>query len=595
MEITRRGFVRDALGTAAVLTGLASTGLASTGVASASAAADTEDDYYRRLVKANDAGLPSVIEQVKGSHERFGVRGVGEAVDALAGAYCAPESSYFKSRELLPLLETEADKLLAAQHPDGTIDSGNLYSPPDTGFVVQTVCAALAVLQRMYLPQLSSINNKLGKFVLAAGEALSTGGIHTPNHRWVVSSALAQLNALFPSAKYVNRIDDWLGEGVFCDADGQFEERSTGIYSRVVDNALITIARLLHRPELLDVVRRNLDMTIFYMHPNGELETVGSRRQDQTMAAWISNYYLQYRYMANKDKNRQFAAVARLAEQIGLDRAEAKIPLIEFLEEPLYRQQLPDPEPLPSDYARLFSNSVLARIRRGETSATVYGGSDWPLGVASGLASNPTFFNFRKGKAVLESVRMIPNFFSEGAFRSEGMKVEQNRYLLHQDIHVPYYQPLPKHLRNPQGDYPLTPAGSRFWSKLNFPQRQKSNIQTLEQKVTVTENSGAFELAFDVGSHDRVPTTIELSFRRDGELEGIEPGATRPNLFFLRQGTGRFSVGNDVITFGPGQADHEMIRMEGASFEAPQRPSPPDRYKVYITGFTPFRKTLTIS
>jgi hypothetical protein len=595
MEITRRGFVRDALGTAAVLTGLASTGLASTGVASASAAADTEDDYYRRLVKANDAGLPSVIEQVKGSHERFGVRGVGEAVDALAGAYCAPESSYFKSRELLPLLETEADKLLAAQHPDGTIDSGNLYSPPDTGFVVQTVCAALAVLQRMYLPQLSSINNKLGKFVLAAGEALSTGGIHTPNHRWVVSSALAQLNALFPSAKYVNRIDDWLGEGVFCDADGQFEERSTGIYSRVVDNALITIARLLHRPELLDVVRRNLDMTIFYMHPNGELETVGSRRQDQTMAAWISNYYLQYRYMANKDKNRQFAAVARLAEQIGLDRAEAKIPLIEFLEEPLYRQQLPDPEPLPSDYARLFSNSVLARIRRGETSATVYGGSDWPLGVASGLASNPTFFNFRKGKAVLESVRMIPNFFSEGAFRSEGMKVEQNRYLLHQDIHVPYYQPLPKHLRNPQGDYPLTPAGSRFWSKLNFPQRQKSNIQTLEQKVTVTENSGAFELAFDVGNHDRVPVTIELSFRRDGELEGIEPGATRPNLFFLRQGTGRFSVGNDVITFGPGQADHEMIRMEGASFEAPQRPSPPDRYKVYITGFTPFRKTLTIS
>src|ERR1017187_975744 len=595
MEITRRGFVRDALGTAAVLTGLASTGLASTGVASASAAADTEDDYYRRLVKANDAGLPSVIEQVKGSHERFGVRGVGEAVDALAGAYCAPESSYFKSRELLPLLETEADKLLAAQHPDGTIDSGNLYSPPDTGFVVQTVCAALAVLQRMYLPQLSSFNNKLGKFVLAAGEALSTGGIHTPNHRWVVSSALAQLNALFPSAKYVNRIDDWLGEGVFCDADGQFEERSTGIYSRVVDNALITIARLLHRPELLDVVRRNLDMTIFYMHPNGELETVGSRRQDQTMAAWISNYYLQYRYMANKDKNRQFAAVARLAEQIGLDRAEAKIPLIEFLEEPLYRQQLPDPEPLPSDYARLFSNSVLARIRRGETSATVYGGSDWPLGVASGLASNPTFFNFRKGKAVLESVRMIPNFFSEGAFRSEGMKVEQNRYLLHQDIHVPYYQPLPKHLRNPQGDYPLTPAGSRFWSKLNFPQRQKSNIQTLGQKVTVTENSGAFELAFDVGNHDRVPVTIELSFRRDGELEGIEPGATRPNLFFLRQGTGRFSVGNDVITFGPGQADHEMIRMEGASFEAPQRPSPPDRYKVYITGFTPFRKTLTIS
>ena len=72
----------------------------------------------------------------------------------------------------------------------------------------------------MNLPRLSSINNKLGKFVLAAGVALSTGGIHIPNHRWVVSSAPAQINSLFPSA--VDRIDDWLGEGVYCDSNGQF-------------------------------------------------------------------------------------------------------------------------------------------------------------------------------------------------------------------------------------------------------------------------------------------------------------------------------------------------------------------------------------
>lgn len=313
------------------------------------------------------------------------------------------------------------------------------------------------------------------------------------------------------------------------------------------------------------------------------------------MAAWISNYYLQYRYMAINDNNHQFAAVARFAEQIGLEHAEAKIPLIEFLEEPLYRRQLPDPEPLPTSYARFFANSSLARIRRGEVSATVYGGSDWPLGVASGLASNPTFFNFRKGKAVLESVRMIPTFFSEGAFRSDHMTVDEKQYVLHQDMHVPYYQPLPKHLRNPQGDYPLTPAGNRFWGKMSFPQRQMSNIQTLKQKVTVTENAGVFELAFDVGSHDRVPVTIELTFRRDGELDGIEPGTRRPNLFFLRQGTGHFRVGDDVIAFGPGQADHEMIRIEGAPYDTPQPTPPPDRHRVYITGYTPFRKTLTFS
>lgn len=590
MEISRRGFVRDALGTAAALAGLAATG-----AASASDAAHTPDDYYGKLVKANDDSLPSVIERLKSSAGRMNVRGVGEAVDALAGAYCAPESSHFKSPALLPVLDEAAQKLLSAQHTDGTIDSGNLNSPPDTGFVVQTVCTALAVLKRANLPQLSAIDKKLGDFVVAAGEALSTGGIHTPNHRWVVSSALAQLNSIIPSPKYVERIDDWLGEGVNCDADGQFCERSTGIYSRVVDNALITMARLLHRPQLLEPVRRNLAMNIFYMHPNGELETVESRRQDQNMTAWISNYYLQYRYMAIKDGNRQFAAIARLAEEIGLDHAEVKIPLIEFLEEPIYRQPLPDPEPIASDYARFFKNSSLARIRRGSLSATVYGGSDWPLGIASGLASNPTFFSFRKGKAVLESVRMTPNFFSEGPFRSDGMKAEENRYLLHQQLQVPYYQPLPKNLRNSQGNYPLTPAGNRFWSKMDFPHRPKSNIQTLDQRVTVTENAGAFDLAFDVGGHDRVPVTIELTFRRGGELEGVEPGSTRPNIHFLRHGTGRYSVGDDVITFGPGQADHEMIRMGEASYEPFGATSQPNSYRVYITGFTPFRKTVTIA
>lgn len=591
MEISRRGFMRDALGTAATLAGLAT----STGVAAASEPGPDGDAYYHELVKANDANLRSAFEGAKASDQRYGARGVGESVDALAAAYCAPQSSYFKSEAVLVALDKAADKLLSAQHDDGTIDSGNLSSPPDTGFVVQTICTALAVLQRTNLSQLSSVNGKLGKFVLSAGEALSTGGVHTPNHRWVVSSALAQINSLFPSAKYVERIDDWLGEGIYCDADGQFSERSTGIYSRVIDNALITMARLLHRPELLEPVRRNLAMNVFYMYPNGELETMGSRRQDQNMRAWISNYYLQYRYMAILDQNRQFAAVARLAEKIGLDHAELRNPLIEFLEEPVYRRPLPDPEPLPSDYARVFSNSALARIRRGDISATVYGGSDWPLGIASGLASNPTFFNFRKGKAVLESVRMFPTFFSEGPFRSSGMKAEGNRYLLSQVVKVPYYQPLPRNLRNPQGDYPLTPAGNRFWSKLNFPQRTKSNIQTLDQKVTVTENAGAFELAFDVGGHDRVPITIELTFRRGGELEGVEPGSTRPNLLFLRQGTGRYKVGNDVITFGPGQADHEMAGMGRPPNEAYSENLQPDRYHVCITGFTPFRKTLTIA
>ena len=204
-------------------------------------------------------------------------------------------------------------------------------------------------------PHLRKTSDTLTKFLLAAGEALVTGGVHTPNHRWVVCSALARINSLFPDSKYVNRIDDWLGEGIYQDADGQFEERSTGIYSRVTDNAFLTVARLLNRPALLAPVRKNLEMNLYYLHPDGEVETVASRRQDQSMTVTISNYYLQYRYLAIHDNTVSFAAVVRLLqERPGEGYVEGGNPVIYFLEEPLLKRPLPAGGAIPSDYAKNF-------------------------------------------------------------------------------------------------------------------------------------------------------------------------------------------------------------------------------------------------
>jgi hypothetical protein len=576
MNTTRRGFARDVAG-----------------LALAGQVRGAADDFYRELVRANDSTATAAIAQL--GTARTYIRRVGEQVEALAAAYCCPESSLFKSEQLNALLERAAGILVQAQHPDGTIDAGNLHSPPDTGFVVQTVATALAVLRQTRDSRLDKAHDLLGKFILAAGEALVTGGVHTPNHRWVISSALARINSLFPAAKYVERIDDWLGEGVYIAEDGQFAERSTGIYSRVEDDAFITMARLLNRRELLEPVRRNLDMTIYYAHPDGELETVGSRRQDQNMVAYLAGYYLEYRYLAVRDRNPLYAAVARMIEQQMGDRVKRLNPLIYFLEEPLLKTSLPEGGAIPLSYAKVFANTGLVRIRRGAISATVYGGSDWPLGIASGRASNPTFFSFREGKAVLESVRMGAAFFSEGVFRSKGLAAHDNRYSLHQRFDVPYYQPLAKKDRNARGDYPLTPvADARFWSKLNFPARRVSNVQTLEQKVTVVENAGTFELQFDISGHDRVPFTVELAFRPGGAFEGAVEERTKGRTFVLKEGMGRYRAGEDVIEFGPGQVEHERFDMSGSSYVAHGAHLQTSGYCVYITGFTPFRKTLTI-
>ena len=98
--------------------------------------------------------------------------------------------------------------------------------------------------------------------------------------------------------------------------------------------------------------------------------------------------------------------------------------------------------------------------------------------------------------------------------------------MLRQRYEAPYYQPLPKEHRNANGDYPLTPAkDGRFWSKLDFPHRQMSNVQVLDQKVTVVENQGAFELHIEIDGHDRVPYAVELAFRPGGRFYRRPAGA----------------------------------------------------------------------
>jgi hypothetical protein len=583
MKITRRDLLGQAVGGLLIATG--------DGVAAGSAQAT--EDIYLTLVKANDARIPNVIAAVNAvAPRRTQVRRVASDVQALTAAYCASESAYYQSETLIAPLDKAGRFFLAAQHPDGTIDSGNLQSPPDTGFVVETLATAFSVLRRRETAALQPVNVMFEKFLRAAGEPLVTGGVHTPNHRWVICEALTRLNALFPNPKYVRRIDDWLGEGIYQDADGQYPERSTGIYSRVEDAAFVTMARLLKRPQLLDPVRRNLAMNIYYTHPDGEIETVGSRRQDQAMMRSAAGYYLEYRFLALQDRHRLFAAMARMIETSQRDRAQLVDKLIYFLDEPLLKEKLPEDEALPTDYAKVFPHTALARIRRGRVSATIYGGSDWPLGVASGLASNPTFFNFRKGGAVLEAVRMGANFFSKGYFRSAGLQVNGNQYLLRQRLEVPYYQPLAASERNARGDYPLTPAEDRFWSKLNFPKRRMSEVKHLEQRVTITEKAGVFELAFDVAGHNDVAVTVELGFRRGGKLEGVRQA--QPNSFFLEKGDGRFRVGDDVIEFGPGQAEHQFLNLDGASYSAHRGSLKTDLDYVYLTGYSPFRAKLMV-
>lgn len=597
MKITRRN---------AIARSLAAVGVAAqANPQDAIAQADSHEgeQFLLRLLRANDDSVRQLLQQTPAMRGPSPRLGRGGNVAALVAAFCSPQSSFYESAALIPVMERAAQAFVDALDPEGLLDAGNLSSPPDTGFVVEAMAAALGVARGVRNPQLSRVEETLGSFLRKVGNALVTGGIHTPNHRWVVCSALARVHSLFPEARYVNRIDEWLGEGIYQDADGLFPERSPN-YARVEANAFLTMSRLLNRPGLLEPVRKYLTANLYLMQPDGEIEIVNSRRQDQTRPGHVANFYVEYRYMAIHDQNPAYAAVARLiAERPGEGLVEEANPVIYFLEDSVLRRPLPAGGEVPSSYRRIFANSHLVRIRRGDVAASIYGGSDWPLGIASGLAHNPTFFNFRKGKAILDSVRMGGRFFSLGAFRAAGIRVNGSEVVLQQRLEAPYYQPLPKEHRNPEGDYALGPVkDERFWSKLDFPNREVSNVQVLDQKVTIAEKEGQFELRFEITGHEGVPYAIELAFRAGGEFSGAiqetaqiaRSGVGEGTALFLKEGMGAYRVGEDAIEFGPGQADHEITNLSGHSYQAHGATLRASGNRVFITGYTPLRKVVTI-
>lgn len=556
---------------------------------------ESDDSIFQRLVKSNDQQVEELLKNKDDEIPRY-TRKLGYQFGILSASYCTSSSKYHHSVDVAGYLNKIARFLLHVQRPDGTVNAGNLESPPDTAFVIELLCAGTVVLMEDDSKALDDAKSNIKQFILKAGDALTTGGVHTANHRWVISSALARINQLYPNKKYVDRINDWLGEGIYNDEDGHFQERSRN-YSEVVDRALITIGRLQNMPELFEPVRNNLRMNYYYMEPNGDLVTVDSRRQDQYGSKHMVAYYLHYRYMAIRDNDGEFAAITRLIEQFDSFEEEIlSIALIDFMEMPILQKQLPKSSPLQDNYEKFLETTALSRIRRGAITTTIFGGVDWPLIIASGRSTSPDFFSYRKGTAILKYMRLSLGFFSMGYFRSEGLKKEGNKYILHKTWEVPYYQPLPQDKRKADGNYDLSPSiDDRFWNKMSFSDRPTSNIKTLTTTITIKENNGKNELKFEVTGHDSVPVTMELCFAQGGKLTGVTNSEDPDENYLLERGMGTYQFGGDTIRFGPGTVSHKYISgLEGEKYSSHNGSLRTDGMHVYLTGTTPFEHTLTI-
>ena len=129
----------------------------------------------------------------------------GGILNSFTTAYLHSDSKFHRNNLLVERMRLAARYLEREQSPDGNIDllSTNFNSPPDTGFVVWQVAQAASVALRYGHNELAAI---MEPFLKKAAAGMTKGGVHTPNHRWVIASALGA-GSCFVAEPHVHKTD----------------------------------------------------------------------------------------------------------------------------------------------------------------------------------------------------------------------------------------------------------------------------------------------------------------------------------------------------------------------------------------------------
>jgi hypothetical protein len=548
---------------------------------------DAADQYVDTLRDAHDGGVAALPHRAA----------MGRLL-ALATVYTEPGSAHRGSPALPAALAACVARLEHLQGPPGLFSGTNRSSPPDSAFTINDACLALEIVGAAGDRGLADAGARLRAVVERITDALVSGGVHTPNHRWELCAALARIHALQaregrPRPEIGARIGEWLAEGIDQLPDGMYSERSPLYATAVTNPSLLAIADSAGHPELLDHVRRNLAAFLPWFNPDGSMESLFSRRQDQWFIFGGQAFLMLFRRLANQDGRADFAAAASWLEAYPLHEPAKLLALTRldpWLGRPLPGEGgpgrlRPTAAALAPEQASLDSCGV-HRFRHSETVTTVYGGCDELVpGVVSGLSSNPTFLRFGHGDALLTDVRLSRSFFDLGPFRSRGAARSGSTVSLSETVKASFYLPLPPEKHRADGIYALEHEG-RFSASMDFSSRPTVEHRlATDVSVQVAGTGTLLDITFDGAD---TSFALELTFRPGGVLDGVEP-AGAPDAFQLVDGMGRYTVGADVIEFGPGNgadADTPPVYNPGEGYRYLAGTNATEGLTVYITGRT---------
>ena len=476
--------------------------------------------------------------------------------------------------DLLHRMSIALDYMHRAQRPSGLLDlrSTNYDSSPDTGFVVEQLCALTSIGRGSNI--LTEPLAKIESFIRRAIPGIIVGGFHTPNHRWVIVSALSQARTLFDGLEVDGVIKSYIAEGFDADEEGAYIERSVGIYDTVSNRALMFFAENWDNPDdveaALNAVNRNLDFDLHLLHADGTAETGLSRRQDygtRTIPTPLITPLLQYN--ANRPNPLYVAAAQWFWDKAATAHAIQDVSWHTYVLLK-YGEPAPSTAELPNDFVKLYPKNQIWRVRKGDISTSVFGGTT-------------RLMTLTYGDIEMSSVKISQTYFGVGHFIAETVTAEDNWVVLHssgvQKPHKPGYE------------LPLNrPVSPDQWDE-TFQARDVYPIPPAESQLKVEAVDDGFDFHFrTLDGLDQVPVQIAFDFPAGGywETEDTALQTQAGQVIFLKRGHGQLRIGDDVIHIDGGAEGHRYYAMRHAE------PVPSDQVRILITFITPVDHHFTI-
>lgn len=492
--------------------------------------------YKTKVVEAAERQIPAdVLAATSDEHTLTNLahRPTMELIKGMVAlSAVSPDMVMANGGQLLERLSALVAHLSDLQLDEGLFHGGdNLVSPPDSGFTINDVCLALELVGlNCCSPEVAAVvSEPLLAIARKAAPAMLIGGIHTPNHRWEISSALVGLGVLLDDKRLIERAHQWLAEHIDIQSDGLYSERSPNYAAHVSNPCLIAMARRLGRDDFLDIVNTSLKANALLMQPNGMLETMQSRRQDQFEPYDPEPFCSQARLLANIKADADVVAFAHDLSDRNIDDPARH--LTELLIDERVCAVLPqvqgghDVTPRIVDFldTKMSRALWLDETARPKQTATVYAGSDFDATyrVASGLANNASLMDYHTRDLSVSTLRLSPDFFDIGPLRPTTIRRTGGLHWVAQERRTSgYYQPLAEEFIQGDGCYPMSYEG-RFFAQMAFDKRHRDDM-TLCSTVDVELSDDGFSVRVHF---DGPRTTFACVLGLVGDGLQIEAGA----------------------------------------------------------------------